>query len=170
VQISKIDSDLRLLSPGPRGGLGEIKLPPLQPGSSIMPGKVNPVMPEVVDQVCYEIIGSDLTVTMAAEAGQLELNAMEPIMALNPLKSLRLLTKVGRAFANLCVKGIVADRERCRKMVEGSIGIVTALNSVLGDGRSATVAREAPESAITTGVCALNFLLVGAPWLLLVAR
>src|SRR5262249_59118168 len=119
------------LPAGPGAGWGEIPPPPLQPGSSIMPGKVNPVMPEVVNQVCYEIIGSDVTVTMAAEAGQLELNAMEPIMAFNLLKSLRLLTNVCRAFANLCVKGIVADRERCRRMVEGSIGIVTALNPVL---------------------------------------
>ena len=155
VQISKIASDLRLLSSGPRCGLGEIKLPPLQPGSSIMPGKVNPVMPEVVNQVCYEIIGSDVTVTMAAEAGQLELNAMEPIMAFNLLKSLRLLTNVCRTFANLCVKGIVADRERCRRMVEGSIGIVTALNPVLGYERSASVARE----ALTTGASVYELVL-----------
>jgi aspartate ammonia-lyase len=143
VQLSKIARDLRLLSSGPRCGIGEIKLPPLQPGSSIMPGKVNPVMPEVVGQVCYEIIGSDVTVTMAAEAGVLELNMAEPIMAFNLFKSLVFLRNVSRAFADFCVKGIQADRERSRQLVQNSIGIVTALNPAIGYERSAAVAREA---------------------------
>ena len=146
VQLSKIARDLRLLSSGPRCGIGEIKLPPLQPGSSIMPGKVNPVMPEVVGQVCYEIIGSDVTVTMAAEAGVLELNMAEPIMAFNLFKSLVFLRNVSRAFADFCVKGIQADRERSRQLVQNSIGIVTALNPAIGYERSAAVAKEALET------------------------
>jgi aspartate ammonia-lyase len=146
VQLSKIARDLRLLSSGPRCGIGEIKLPPLQPGSSIMPGKVNPVMPEVVGQVCYEIIGSDVTVTMAAEAGVLELNMAEPIMAFNLFKSLMFLRNVSRAFADFCIKGIQADRERSRQLVQNSIGIVTALNPAIGYERSAAVAREALET------------------------
>jgi aspartate ammonia-lyase len=146
VQLSKIARDLRLMSSGPRCGFGEIKLPPLQPGSSIMPGKVNPVMPEVVGQVCYEIIGSDVTVTMAAEAGVFELNMAEPIMAFNLFKSLVFLRNVTRAFADFCIKGIEADRERCQELVKNSIGIVTALNPAIGYERSAAVAREALET------------------------
>ncbi|HSE94553.1 MAG TPA: aspartate ammonia-lyase [Methylomirabilota bacterium] len=149
VQLSKIARDLRLMSSGPRCGIGEIKLPPLQPGSSIMPGKVNPVMPEVVGQVCYEIIGSDVTVTMAAEAGVLELNMAEPIMAFNLFKSLMFLRNVSRAFADFCVKGIQADRERSRQLVQNSIGIVTALNPAIGYERSAAVAREALDDALS---------------------
>ena len=143
VQISKICRDLRLMSSGPRCGFGEIKLPPLQPGSSIMPGKVNPVIPEVVNQVCYQLIGNDITVTMAAEAGVLELNAMEPIMALNLFQSVRLLGNACRVLAEKCVSGIVADRERCSAYVYNSIGIVTALNPVLGYEKSAAIAKEA---------------------------
>jgi len=143
VQISKICRDLRLMSSGPRCGFGEIKLPPLQPGSSIMPGKVNPVIPEVVNQVCYQVIGNDMTVTMAAEAGVLELNAMEPIMALNLFQSVRLLRNACHVLAEKCVRGIVADRERCQAYVYNSIGIVTALNPVLGYERSAAIAKEA---------------------------
>src|SRR5262245_46260207 len=143
VQLSKICNDLRLLSSGPRCGLGEINLPPLQPGSSIMPGKVNPVIPEVVNQVCYQVIGNDLTVTMAAEAGSLELNAMEPIMALNLLQSVLLLRNACRILAEKCVQGITANRERCASYVRNSIGVVTALNPVIGYERSAAVAQEA---------------------------
>lgn len=143
VQISKICRDLRLMSSGPRCGLGEIKLPSLQPGSSIMPGKVNPVIPEVVNQVCYQVIGNDVTVTMAAEAGVLELNAMEPIMALSLFQSVRLLRNACRVLAEKCINGIVADRERCNDYVYNSIGIVTALNPVLGYERSAAIAKEA---------------------------
>ena len=143
VQISKICRDLRLMSSGPRCGLGEIKLPPLQPGSSIMPGKVNPVIPEVVNQICYQVIGNDLTVTMAAGAGVLELNAMEPIMALNLFQSVRLLRNACTVLADKCVRGIVADVDRCQAYVYNSIGIVTALNPVLGYERSAAIAKEA---------------------------
>jgi len=143
VQISKICRDLRLMASGPRAGLGEIKLPPLQPGSSIMPGKVNPVIPEVVNQVCYQVIGNDVTVTMAAEAGVLELNAMEPIMALSLFQSVRLLRNACHVLADKCVRGIVADRERCHDYVYHSIGIVTALNPVLGYEKSAAIAKEA---------------------------
>ena len=143
MQISKICTDLRLLSSGPRCGLNEINLPPLQPGSSIMPGKVNPVIPEVVNQVCYQVIGNDLTVTMAAEAGSLELNAMEPIMALNLLQSVLLLRNACRILAEKCVQGITANRERCASYVRNSIGVVTALNPVIGYERSAAVAKEA---------------------------
>ena len=143
VQISKICRDLRLMSSGPRCGLGEIRLPSLQPGSSIMPGKVNPVIPEVVNQVCYQVIGNDVTVTMAAEAGVLELNAMEPIMALSLFQSVRLLRNACRILAEKCIRGIVADEERCRAYVYGSIGIVTALNPVLGYEKSAAIAKEA---------------------------
>jgi aspartate ammonia-lyase len=143
VQISKICNDLRLLSSGPRCGLGEINLPPLQPGSSIMPGKVNPVIPEVVNQVCYQLIGNDITVTMAAEAGSLELNAMEPIMALNLLQSVTLLGNACRILAEKCVQGITANRDRCAAYVRNSIGVVTALNPVIGYDRAAAVAKEA---------------------------
>jgi aspartate ammonia-lyase len=143
VQISKICRDLRIMSSGPRCGFGEIKLPPLQPGSSIMPGKVNPVIPEVVNQICYQVIGNDLTVTMAAEAGVLELNAMEPIMALNLFQSVRLLRNACYVLADKCVRGIVADVDRCQAYVYNSIGIVTALNPVLGYERSAAIAKEA---------------------------
>jgi aspartate ammonia-lyase len=143
VQLSKICNDLRLLSSGPRCGLGEIKLPSLQPGSSIMPGKVNPVIPEVVNQVCYQIIGNDVTVTMAAEAGSLELNAMEPIMALNLLQSVVLLRNACQVLTEKCVRGIQADRARCRSYVLQSIGVVTALTPVIGYERAAAVAREA---------------------------
>ena len=146
VKLSKICNDLRLLSSGPRAGLNEINLPPVQAGSSIMPGKVNPVIPEVVNQVAYEVIGNDVTVSFAAEAGQLELNAMEPIIAHNLFQSIDMLRRACRVLAEKCVDGIEANRERCRKMVEGSIGIVTALNPIIGYENSAAVAKEALES------------------------
>jgi len=146
VQLSKICRDLRLLSSGPRCGLNEINLPALQPGSSIMPGKVNPVVPEVVNQVCYFIIGNDLTVTMAAEAGVLELNAMEPIIALSLLQSAIYLRNACKTLTEKCVRGITANREVCRRYVQNSIGIVTALNPVLGYERSVAIAKEALES------------------------
>lgn len=143
IQISKICNDLRWASSGPRCGLAEINLPPLQPGSSIMPGKVNPVLPEVVNQICYQIIGSDLTVSMAAEASEFELNMAEPIMAYNLLSSLMLLKNAAISLATRCVNGITANRERCAEYVKNSIGIVTALNPVLGYERSASIAKEA---------------------------
>jgi aspartate ammonia-lyase len=143
VKLSKICNDLRLLSSGPRAGLGEINLPPMAPGSSIMPGKVNPVIPEVVNQVAFAVIGNDITVTMAAEAGQLELNAFEPVIANKLFNSLDILGRACRTLAQRCVAGITANREHCRKQVENSIGLVTALNPVLGYEKSSEVASEA---------------------------
>lgn len=143
IQISKICNDLRWASSGPRCGLNEINLPPLQPGSSIMPGKVNPVLPEVVNQICYQIIGSDLTVSIAAEASEFELNMAEPIIAYNLLGSLMLLKNAAIVLTTRCVNGITANRERCASYVKNSIGIVTALNPDLGYEASAAIAKEA---------------------------
>ncbi len=143
VKLSKISNDLRLLSSGPRAGLGEINLPPMAPGSSIMPGKVNPIIPEVVNQVAFEVIGNDLTVTMAAEAGQLELNAMEPVIAYNLFTSLDMLGRACRTLVNRCIRGITANREHCRQQVENSIGLVTALNPLLGYEKATEIAEEA---------------------------
>ena len=143
IQISKICNDLRWASSGPRCGLNEINLPPLQPGSSIMPGKVNPVLPEVVNQICYQIIGSDLTVSLAAEASEFELNMAEPIIAYNLLGSLMMLKNAAIVLSTRCIHGITANRERCESYVKNSIGIVTALTPVLGYERSASIAKEA---------------------------
>ena len=145
VKLSKIASDLRLLSSGPRAGLGEIRLPAVQAGSSIMPGKINPVIPEVVNQVAYMVIGHDLTVTMCAEGGQLQLNAFEPTIGYCLLSSLRHLTAAVTTFRARCVEGIEADRDHCRALVENSIGLVTALGPVLGYEASSRVARRALE-------------------------
>ena len=146
VKLSKISNDLRLLSSGPRAGLGEINLPPMAPGSSIMPGKVNPIIPEVVNQVAFEVIGNDLTVTLAAEAGQLELNAMEPVIAYNLFTSLDMLGRACRTLVQRCVRGITANREHCRQQVENSIGLVTALNPILGYDKATEIADEALRS------------------------
>jgi aspartate ammonia-lyase len=146
VKLSKISNDLRLLSSGPRAGLGEINLPPMAPGSSIMPGKVNPIIPEVVNQVAFEVIGNDLTVTMAAEAGQLELNAMEPVIAYNLFTSSDMLGRACRALVRRCINGITANREHCRQLVEHSIGLVTALNPILGYEKATQIAEEALQS------------------------
>ena len=143
VQLSKICNDLRWMSSGPRCGLYEIRLPAMQPGSSIMPGKVNPVIPEVVSQVCFQIIGADVTVSMAAEAGELELNMAEPIIAFNLLLGLTLLRNAAVILNARCIAGIQANRERCMEYVRNSIGLVTALNPVLGYERSAAIAKEA---------------------------
>ncbi len=143
VKLSKTCSDLRLLSSGPRAGLNEIDLPPMQAGSSIMPGKVNPVIPEVVNQIAYEVIGNDVTVTFAAEAGQLQLNAFEPIIAHSLFKSIKHLEHGCRTLTERCVRGITANRERLREMVENSIGIVTALNPYIGYANATAVAAEA---------------------------
>jgi len=140
VKLSKICNDLRLLSSGPRAGLHEINLPPMAPGSSIMPGKVNPIIPEVVNQVAFEVIGNDLTVTLAAEAGQLELNVMEPVIAYNLFTSLDLLGRACRTLTERCITGITANREVCRRMVEQSIGLVTALNPYIGYEKSTEIA------------------------------
>ncbi len=142
-KLSKICNDLRLLSSGPRAGLHEINLPPMAPGSTIMPGKVNPIIPEVVNQVAFAVIGNDITVTLAAEAGQLELNVMEPVIAYNLFTSLDMLGRACRTLSERCVNGITANREVCRRMVEQSIGLVTALNPYIGYEKSALVADEA---------------------------
>ena len=146
VKLSKICNDLRLLSSGPRAGFGEINLPPMQPGSSIMPGKVNPVIPEVVNQVCFDIIGGDVTVTMAAEAGQLQLNVFEPIMAFRLLGGIQSLRNACVVLRERCILGITANPDRMRMFVEHSIGIVTALVPILGYETSTAIAKEALDS------------------------
>ncbi len=149
VKLSKICNDLRLLSAGPRAGLSEINLPKMQPGSSIMPGKVNPVIPEVVNQIAFKVIGADLTITMASEAGQLELNVMEPVIAFSLFDSIALLTRGCRTLGEKCIDGITANREHCRKMVENSIGIVTALNPCIGYENSTSIAKEALDNDLS---------------------
>ncbi|RIY36933.1 aspartate ammonia-lyase [Capnocytophaga canis] len=146
VKLSKICNDLRLLSSGPRAGLNEINLPPMQPGSSIMPGKVNPVIPEVVNQVCYKIIGNDLTVTFAAEAGQLQLNVMEPVICQSIIESIVFVQRAIETLRTKCIDGITANREVCLNMVKNSIGIVTALNPHIGYKNSTKIAKEALET------------------------
>ncbi|WP_086562647.1 aspartate ammonia-lyase [Streptomyces africanus] len=143
VKLSKTCNDLRLMSSGPTAGLGEINLPPVQAGSSIMPGKVNPVIPEVVNQVAFEVIGNDLTVTMAAEAGQLQLNAFEPVIAYSLLRSLAHLRAACDTLATRCVPGITANREHLHDTVHRSIGLVTALAPHIGYAASTTLARQA---------------------------
>jgi aspartate ammonia-lyase len=143
VKLSKVCNDLRLLSSGPRAGLGEINLPPMQAGSSIMPGKVNPVIPEVVNQIAFEVIGNDVTVSFAAEAGQLQLNAFLPILAHSIFKSLTHLRNGCVTLTGRCVRGITANRERLEEHVERSIGIVTALNPYIGYANATEVAQEA---------------------------
>ncbi|WP_208858202.1 aspartate ammonia-lyase [Ensifer sp. LC163] len=149
VKLSKIANDLRLLSSGPRAGFGEIKLPAVQPGSSIMPGKVNPVIPEVVNQVAYQVIGNDLTVTFAAEAGQLQLNAMEPVMLFNVLQSIRILARAITVLSERCVEGIEADVERCHELVSNSLMLATALVPRIGYESAARVAAIAGKSGRT---------------------
>jgi aspartate ammonia-lyase len=146
VKLSKTCNDLRLLSSGPRAGLGEINLPPVQAGSSIMPGKVNPVIPEVVNQIAFEVIGNDITVSFAAEAGQLQLNAFEPIIAHSLFKSITHLRQGCLTLEERCVRGITANRETLRLSVERSIGVVTALNPYIGYANATAVAQEAHAS------------------------
>ena len=143
VKLSKMCNDLRLLSSGPRTGLNEINLPPMQPGSSIMPGKVNPVIPEVVNQIAYRVIGNDLTITMASEAGQLQLNVMEPIIAYSLMESIEMLINGINTLRTKCIVGITANEDRLKDMVLNSIGLVTALNPYLGYESSTKVAAEA---------------------------
>ncbi|MFZ7126888.1 MAG: aspartate ammonia-lyase [Desulfobacterales bacterium] len=143
VKLSKICNDLRLLSSGPRTGINEISLPPMQAGSSIMPGKVNPVIPEVVNQIAFKVIGNDLTVTLAAEAGQLELNVMEPVIVQSLFESIEMLKNGMNTLKYRCIDGIVANEKRCRELVEQSIGLVTALNPVLGYEIATQIAMEA---------------------------
>ena len=145
VKLSKISNDLRLLSSGPRTGINEINLPAMQPGSSIMPGKVNPVIPEVVNQIAFKVIGNDLTVTLAAEAGQLELNVMEPVIVQSIFESIEMLKNGMETLKYRCVDGITANEKRCEELVKNSIGLITALNPVLGYEQSTQLAKEALE-------------------------
>ncbi len=146
VKLSKICNDLRLLASGPRCGFNEINLPAMAPGSTIMPGKVNPIIPEVVNQVAYLVIGNDVTVSFAAEAGQLELNVMEPVIAFSLFNSLVALRRACKTLADRCITGITANRDKCREYVECSIGLVTALNPYIGYERSTEIAHEALET------------------------
>jgi len=143
LKLTKICNDLRLLSSGPRTGLFEINLPQRQPGSSIMPGKVNPVIPEVVNQVCYKVIGNDLTVTLASENAQLQLNVMEPIITVSIFESIDLLKKAISTLVEECIVGITANAEHCKLQVQNSVGIVTALNPHIGYKKSTVIAKEA---------------------------
>jgi aspartate ammonia-lyase len=143
VELAKVASDLRLLSMGPRAGLGEITLPAVQPGSSIMPGKVNPSVPEMANQVCYQVFGCDTTIWAAAEAGQLELNVMMPVMAWNALHASTILREAMKALDTHCVAGIEADPDRCRELLERSTAVATALSPYIGYASTAEVAKEA---------------------------
>uniref|UniRef100_UPI00403F8144 aspartate ammonia-lyase n=1 Tax=Lysinibacillus sp. Y5S-8 TaxID=3122488 RepID=UPI00403F8144 len=143
INMSKIANDLRLMASGPRAGLGEILLPARQPGSSIMPGKVNPVMPEVLNQVAFQVIGNDHTISLASEAGQLELNVMEPVLVFNLVQSISIMNNVFRAFTENCLKDIEANEERMKEYVEKSVGVLTAVNPHIGYEVAARLAREA---------------------------
>ena len=146
VNLSKMCNDIRLMASGPRCGFGEIKLPVVLAGSSIMPGKVNPVIPEVINQISFQVIGNDKTITMAAEAGQLELNVMTSVLFHNLFDSLESLTNGVGVLTERCIKAMEADRERCEELAERSIGIITALNPHIGYEKAAEIAVEALES------------------------
>ncbi len=149
VNLSKMANDLRLLSSGPKTGIGEINLPSMQNGSSIMPGKINPVIPEVVSQVAFNIMGNDFTITMAAEAGQLELNAFEPVLFYNLFESIETLRNATKTFVDNCMVGITANKERCAQLVNDSVGIVTVLCPYIGYKKSADIAKEALKTGIS---------------------
>ena len=163
VKLSKICNDLRLLSSGPRAGLGEIRLPERQAGSSIMPAKVNPVIPEVVNQVCFKVMGNDVALTFAAEAGQLQLNVMEPVIAQAIFESINLLTRGMSTLRELCVVGIEANEEVCRRNVLDSIGIVTYLNPVIGHHNGDLVGRECARSGRSVREVVLEMGLLEEP-------
>jgi aspartate ammonia-lyase len=143
MNMSKVANDLRLMASGPRVGLGEISLPARQPGSSIMPGKVNPVMAEVINQIAFQVIGNDHTICLASEAGQLELNVMEPVLVFNLLQSISIMNNGFRVFREYCVEGIVANEDKMKEYVEKSVGVITAVNPHLGYETAARIAREA---------------------------
>lgn len=149
VKLSKIMNDLRMLSSGPRCGLNEINLPGMQPGSSIMPGKVNPVMPESVNQTCFRVIGNDLAVTLASEAGQLQLNVMEPVILYSILESVTILGNALDGLRIRCIDGITINEEHCKQVVLNSIGIVTALNPYIGYKKSTEIAKEALDKGLS---------------------
>ncbi|SMQ64203.1 aspartate ammonia-lyase [Bacillus sp. OV166] len=143
MNMSKIANDIRIMASGPRAGLGELILPARQPGSSIMPGKVNPVMPELINQVAFQVIGNDHTICLASEAGQLELNVMEPVLVFNLLQSISIMNNAFQVFTNYCLAGIEANEERLKKYVEKSVGMITAVNPHIGYEEAARIAREA---------------------------
>ena len=143
IKVSKICNDLRLLSSGPRAGFNEINLPPMQPGSSIMPGKVNPVIPEVVNQVAFEVIGADMTIAMASEGGQLQLNVFEPLIAYKLFTSINMMRRAFYSLGEKCVKGITANEEVCMENILNSVTLVTCLNPILGYEKSSALAKEA---------------------------
>lgn len=155
VTLSKIANDFRLMSSGPRAGFGEINLPAKQNGSSIMPGKVNPVIPEVVNQVAFNVIGNDVTITMAAEAGQLELNAFEPIVFYCMFQSIDTMAYAVQTFVDNCVSGITANETRCRYLVENSVGVITAICPHVGYQKAADIAKQ----AIKTGESVRDLIL-----------
>jgi aspartate ammonia-lyase len=165
VELGKIASDLRLLSMGPRAGLSEIRLPAVQPGSSIMPGKVNPSIPEMVNQVCFQVIGCDTTICTAAEAGQLELNVMMPVIAWNALHSSTILRNAMTAFRSRCVDGVDADAERCRELLERSTAVATALSPYLGYAKTADIAKASVETGRPIRELVLEQGLMDAPLL-----
>jgi aspartate ammonia-lyase len=142
VELTRISNDLRLMSSGPQTGLAEINLPAVQPGSSIMPGKVNPVMLEMLNMACFQVIGNDTTITMAVQAGQLELNVMMPVMAFDMLLSIDILKNAMNVVAEFCIEGITANEERCHWYVDNSNGLATALNAHIGYSAAAKVAQE----------------------------
>ncbi|MDM8540197.1 aspartate ammonia-lyase [Desulfococcaceae bacterium HSG9] len=156
IRVSKICNDLRLLSCGPRAGIGEIILPAVQAGSSIMPGKVNPVIPEVVNQVAYEVVGNDVTITMAAESGQLQLNAMEPVVAYNLLDSFRIMTNAIRILREKCIKGIKANEARCSELFNNSLVVATTLVPIIGYENASQVAKKALSTGQTIGDVAIK--------------
>jgi fumarate hydratase class II len=149
VSLYKIANDIRWLGSGPRCGLGEITLPATQPGSSIMPGKINPVMCEMLMQVCAQVIGADATITWAGANGTFELNTMMPVLSYNILEAIRLLTNAVNTFRSRCVEGLVADKERCEALIEISMAMVTALTPLIGYDRAAEIAQESAESGRT---------------------
>ena len=157
VKVSKICNDLRLLASGPRCGFGEIHLPAAAPGSSIMPGKINPVIPEVVNQVCFQVMGTDHVIATASEAAQLQLNVFEPVIAYNLLNNMTLMCNGLDTLRGKCIDGIVADEERCRSLVHNSIGIVTNLLPVLGYKKATAVAKQALETGVPVAEIALKY-------------
>ncbi len=146
VNVIKLANDLRLLSSGPRTGLAEINLPAMQPGSSIMPGKVNPVLPEVTNMVCFQVMGCDLTVSLAAQAGQLELNVMMPVIAFNTLFSMEIFKNCLHQLTSLCITGVSANEERCRSYLDQSVGLATVLAPSIGYAAAAEVAKESAKT------------------------
>jgi aspartate ammonia-lyase len=149
VELGKVASDLRLLSMGPRAGISEIRLPAVQPGSSIMPGKINPSVPEMVNQVCYQVIGCDVTVATASEGGQFELNVMMPVIAWNALHMSTILRESMKALRVRCVDAIEADPVRCRELLDRSTATATALSPYIGYARTAEIAKEAVKTGRT---------------------